>query len=256
MARKRLLRSVLKKLAMRMGVLPAPASRSQGDQACADLRTRWLTRLGREAPVRTIFDVGAYDGSSVAWLHNAFPEATIYSFEPFGPSYDKLCARVAGNKSVVPIRMALGDVDGAATYHANSNALTGSLLPNAPTIELYAPTNMVRPKEVLVVEEARMDGFCSARQIDRIDVLKIDTQGFEARVLSGAGRMLNPTSIRGVMLEMNFVDLYEGQASADRLMTMLHSSGYRLFGFCGINCSNENGWHWADALFVKASGGD
>ena len=35
-----------------------------------------------------------------------------------------------------------------------------------------------------------LDDYCAARKIDRIDFLKIDTQGYESRVLAGAGRML------------------------------------------------------------------
>ena len=35
-----------------------------------------------------------------------------------------------------------------------------------------------------------LDDYCAARKIDRIDFLKIDTQGYESRVLAGAGREL------------------------------------------------------------------
>ena len=35
-----------------------------------------------------------------------------------------------------------------------------------------------------------LDDYCAARKIDRIDFLKIDTQGYESRVLAGAGRVL------------------------------------------------------------------
>lgn len=252
MAIERLIRSSLDKVAKRFGYRLMKDSPLLWTLPSINLRTPWTRRLSAEAPVRTVFDVGANDGKSVTWLRKAFGDATIYSFEPFGPSYERLRTNVAGDPRVLPINLALGDRQERSTYHANSSPGTGSLLPNAARIAEYSPAHMVVPVGTMEVGVDRIDHFCSDRAIERIDVLKVDAQGYERHILAGAGDMLNPDTIRGIMLEVLFVDLYDGQAWPDELMAMLRERGYRLFGFSGVNYSLENGWHWADAFFVKA----
>ena len=41
-----------------------------------------------------------------------------------------------------------------------------------------------------IVNVTSIDSFCKKKNIDKIDLLKIDTEGHEAKVLKGANKML------------------------------------------------------------------
>src|SRR5688572_15118052 len=47
-----------------------------------------LNRLGINTPV--IFDIGAHHGETASQYRAAFPDATIYCFEPYPPAFAKL----------------------------------------------------------------------------------------------------------------------------------------------------------------------
>jgi hypothetical protein len=57
--------------------------------------------------------------------------------------------------------------------------------------------------------------------------LKIDTQGYEDRVLRGAETLLKRT--RGLQLELSLVPLYAGQRQFDELLPELQAAGFELW---------------------------
>ncbi len=57
--------------------------------------------------------------------------------------------------------------------------------------------------------------------------IKIDTQGYEDRVLRGAGTVLQRT--KGLQLELSLVPLYEGQRQFDDLLAELQHAGFELW---------------------------
>jgi hypothetical protein len=109
---------------------------------------------------------------------------------------------------------------------------------------------MCVPIKTTSVPLMRIDTFCLQKSIERIDLLKIDAQGYERYILDGAGDFLSPSTIRSLFLEVLFVDLYENQSWCGEVMELLRSRGYRFFGFTDIESDETNGWKWADALFI------
>jgi len=96
----------------------------------------------------------------------------------------------------------------------------------------------------------RIDSPCEEQRITRIDLLKVDAQGSERRILDGAGCFLKPSVTRSLIVEVLFAELYENQAWCGEIMELLRSRGYRLFGFTGVACDPIYGWKWADAMFL------
>jgi hypothetical protein len=82
-------------------------------------------------------------------------------------------------------------------------------------------------------------------------LLKIDTQGAELSVLEGGPRVLELTT--HVLVEISFVELYEGQASAAEVVGYLHERGFGLGSIYDVKTSRLSGEPLqADALFVRA----
>jgi len=214
------------------------------------LFNQWVKKLQTTDPLQIVFDVGANRGHTVARFRTEFPDATIYAFEPGLQAFLDLKARTADDSKIKSFQLALGEYDGSATLHENSDDVTSSLLPNSPHISHFAPPEMCIPKKETTIPLVRMDTFCAQESINRIDLLKIDAQGYERYILDGAGSLLSPAKIRGLFLEVLFVDLYKDQTWCGEVLESLRSRGYRLFGFTDIVSDDIHGWKWADAMFV------
>lgn len=68
-----------------------------------------------------------------------------------------------------------------------------------------------------------IDSYCS---VQNNVYLKIDTQGFEHKVIKGAEKSLDRICM--IQLEMSLIPLYDGQVLFDDLHSLLTGKGYRL----------------------------
>ena len=75
------------------------------------------------------------------------------------------------------------------------------------------------------MKQLTLDGYCEEQRLPRVDLLKIDVEGFEAEVLRGAGRLLE----RGprVALELHLDDVKRFGESARSVLELLPAERYR-----------------------------
>lgn len=217
------LRRVLEAVDLRL-VRLAP-DQVRGHDPLRDLA--WLLRRRRH-PV--IIDAGANDGETVAAFLRRFPGARILAFEPYGPSYQSLRRRFRDVPPVETLNVALGAANGTAHLHLYSGHRMNSLLRLDPDPANPMARGFAAAGEV-TVPVATVDGVAAERRLPRIDILKIDTQGYDLEVLRGAAVQLAARRVGTVLLEVNFVPMYERQASFPELHSFLSGHGYRLVDF-------------------------
>lgn len=206
--------------------------------------------------VRCVFDVGAHVGQTAARLAHAFPRAHIYSFEPDPRSYAALQAYAKEIARVTAINGAVGDADGQATFFVNRFDQTNSLLKAAPGANEYllVPGGL-DPLFELTVPLLTLDRFCRDRTIERIDVLKLDVQGYELHVLDGARGLLERLAVPLIFLEVCFVPIYEGQPLFPEIYQYLYERGYRLVWLYDSSFHTHLYSVAANALFIHSNVG-
>ena len=94
-----------------------------------------------------------------------------------------------------------------------------------------------------------LDDFCRERSIPHLDFLKIDSQGYDLRILQGAREHLAGRRISFIVVEMLFAPLYSGQAYFHEIYGFLTGFGYQLVGLYAIQRSPAGAILWCDALF-------
>lgn len=198
-----------------------------------------------------VFDVGANHGDTVQQYLKLFGRARIHGFEPFPDAFEDFRRRFADQPRVIPHQTALADRVGRVDFHSFDNDATNSLFPFARDADRFVEGAM-GTKEVLSVACTTVDDFCRGEGIDRIDVLKLDVQGAELRVLRGAERVLSRRRIGLVFLEVNFVPVYEGQAEFHEIARFLQLRGYRVFDFYNYTYAHTGQVKWGDAIFLPA----
>lgn len=175
--------------------------------------------------IKTIFDVGANEGQTAAKALKCFPRAKVISFEPHPATFARLVSRVGSLPRFTAVNLALGnEVKNDVQMFEYDGSLLNSLIPNAPYPQKFAYRS-----RCIFVKCTTLDTFCSERGIDEIDLLKVDTEGFDLFVLKGAAAMIEARAIRFVYVEFN--DLQKGGDDLGEALLpiddLLRPHGYR-----------------------------
>jgi len=195
----------------------------------------------------TIFDVGANEGDMTATCLARFPKANVVAFEPFKACFDELTRRFAHISNVRVENLALGASCGEAKLNVYSSNRMNSLLELDPGPENLM-SNFEKTGSTAVAVDT-LDDFCRRKNVTHIDLLKVDTQGYDLNVLKGAEQLLSEHRITIILLEVNFVSMYTKQPSFLDLHTHLSSFGYNLIDL--YNHVWKNGHTaWCDACYI------
>ena len=221
---------------------------SLGRKPIADMKT-----ILNVSP-KCIFDVGANDGETARRFSSSFPTATIYSFEPDHQTFRRLAETTRKLENVRIINRALGQSVGQASLFRNSFDATNSLLPSVEDAEEYVVRpDYLRPIGTETVMIDTIDHFCSEQGIDGIDILKIDTQGYELEVLAGASETLARRGVPLIYAEVSFIRFYEHQPLFDEVYGYLYDRDYRMVGIYETGYLTHYYQVGGNALFVHRS---
>ena len=103
-----------------------------------------------------------------------------------------------------------------------------------------------------IVNIKTLDNYCDQKKIKLIDILKIDTQGYEDEVLKGAETLINNNCIAALEMEIIFDDVYQKNFSFYDLEKLFIKKNFRL---CGIDFANNNLFSgivfFANALYIN-----
>lgn len=174
-------------------------------------------RLASRASVTV--DVGAYVGFFSLLAAHANAAGRVYAFEPLPEAYQRLKHNVSLNKltNVECIPDAAGNFDGLAEFfHAPMHMPCSSSL----SFEFMRSAGEVRSTTVPVLT---LDRFVRDASLDRVDLVKIDTETTEPDVLTGMAETLRR--------DHPFIvcEVLKGRGSERRLEIVLRSLDYRFY---------------------------
>jgi FkbM family methyltransferase len=200
-------------------------------------------RIPYRRDVRTVIDVGAGKGQFAVFALHRFPNAQIWCFEPLPASYAK-AERVLGRLDRVHLRRcALGSQSGNSRLQVSADQDSSSLLKQTAAQALHFPGTAA--VATIEVELRSLDEAIPS--LDGPALLKLDVQGAELDVLIGAEQAL--ASVAELVVECSLVELYAGQALADRVIAHLLQRGFRLVGAFSPALGRDGTIIQADLLF-------
>jgi FkbM family methyltransferase len=134
-------------------------------------------------PDDVVLDVGAHVGVITCLVAGMVPDGRVHAFEASARNFAYLERNVAGNGlgNVTPRRVAVydGSVDQLELSVAADN-----------TASSFVSETATREGDVEVVPAISLDAWAAAEGIERVDLVKLDVEGAEVRVLDGARRLL------------------------------------------------------------------
>ena len=215
-----------------------------------------------------IFDVGANNGSSAIEFKKYWPGAIIHCFEPQKECWNDLdkIEEEYNDKSIIINKCAVGNHSNksAGFYtHDITSGQSGFHKINMESIDSIQLNKLKHRKDLKElknynntlnhkrnVEIIRLDDYMSLNNISNVNLLKIDTQGYEPEILEGLGKRLS--SIDVIITELMFYDFYERSLSFIDIEKYLIPSGFQLYDISHISKNPMNGrTDWVDVIYVN-----
>lgn len=232
----------------------------------------YLKRFDRQSILKSlipikdplIFDVGANVGQTLQQFKNIWPKAEIHCFEPIPQFYDQLFENSKMYDNVSCYNHGFSDVNNENVkfyYHEVQPMLSGiyklnanskdSVAINEPDLAGVSKDEFLKnSNQEISVKMHKLDTFTGYWGIENIDILKLDTQGSESKILKGAKKTLESTSI--VLTELNFYDLYSKSLSFYDIEKYLKPAGFKLYDISYISKNPLNGrTDWVDVIYKK-----
>ena len=153
-----------------------------------DGKTWWNNELSSISPYLRQGGVVVDVGSNLGFMSGVFsaltgPSGRVHSFEPSPVVYSKLLEVIEANNytNVSSYNMGCGKEESSLTLYCPSSSGGATLRPHA---DLEGKT----PKKQ-TVRIVKLDDFLGPK-LERLDFLKIDTEGYEDEVLTGAAGLI------------------------------------------------------------------
>lgn len=126
-----------------------------------------------------VIDVGANVGRWSLLVARLFKTQMVFAFEPFKETFAKLQKNISLNQQLMiqTVNQAVSDSEDNIAMTVKNYFNTGM-----NQIDLSAANK--------TLSAVRLDFFCETNKIQKIDVIKIDVEGFEMNVLKGSEKLI------------------------------------------------------------------
>lgn len=200
--------------------------------------------------INILLDVGANTGQFAEKIIIYGYKKKIISFEPISKAHKELNLKSKKYKNwEIYKRVGVGDKKGVKILNISKNSVSSSILeinkkhlvdePNAMTVS-RKKINLVTLNDVL------KKNFNEKHKI----FLKIDTQGFEKKIIKGASKVLN--KIKCIMLETSIIPMYEGEDNYIKIIEFMKKKGFYVWAIeRGFSNKKTGEVNQLDIIFVN-----
>jgi FkbM family methyltransferase len=185
----------------------------------------------------TIIEVGSFEGNGTIQLSKSYPYGTIFSFEPHPHSFEKLQEKTKNLKNVIPINLAVYNINGE-----------GRLCGNGCSATLFQKER--KTDRDYTVSCVRLEDWCNENKIDQIDFLRLDTNGLEFLILSDSTQILQKTI--SISVKTFSHPIYYPIARFSKIKSLLTNAGFEMMTHWYVIDKTKNlNQKKGEAFFVK-----
>ncbi|MFN0189591.1 MAG: FkbM family methyltransferase [Bacteroidia bacterium] len=175
--------------------------------------------LSQIKKAKFILDIGGNIGTSALYFASINQTAKILSFEPHPDTFSKAVENIELNsfQNIELINLGLGTQQASLKLYE---------------VDRHNPgMNRILSEEAdfpfKIIEVDILDDILLKKEIKKVDFIKIDVEGYEFSVLSGAKETLKSKPF--LFIEVNDASLKENNSSAKELIELLMNAGYTTF---------------------------
>jgi FkbM family methyltransferase len=206
-------------------------------------------KILRHLAVDVVLDVGANQGQYGKSLRRGGYRGKIISFEPLNSAFSQLKSCSKNDSSWQINNHALGDENTTSVINISSNSYSSSIL-DMTDAHMDLEEESAYVGEQAIVVKTLDSVFENIIESDNKVFLKIDTQGYEKKVLLGAFNSLE--NIIGIQLEVSLIELYKEEDLFLDMINFLDSKGFKTISIeTGFFDPKTGFLLQSDLIFVK-----
>lgn len=167
-------------------------------------------------------DIGANIGIFSLVAASKITSGKIYAFEPFPDVYDKLSENIRLNDLghlIKVVKKVVSDKSGKEEFLLEDKSETASIVNRTNR-------NLAFKK----IPSIKLDDFISAEHLQYIDLVKIDVEGAEFKVLKGFSDYIKRGKVGSIIFEINKNNIYF-DGDTKRILSFLIKNQYHIFNF-------------------------
>ncbi len=184
-----------------------------------------------------VLDVGTNLGSFTKSVNDLFVNKNIFFhlFEPNETLNQFIVKKLKGLNYIIN-NVAISDTDGHSNFYINKISSQSSLISKSGFVG--------EVENKIKIPTLRLDTYIDSKNINNIDILKIDVEGLELKVLNSLGEILDDKLVKIIKIEIQFED----KNNLQKIINFLNSYGYFLDGFTNVKYF-KNKLLFVDAYF-------
>ena len=148
-----------------------------------------------------IIEIGAHKGTDTEALHKNFPDTHIHSFEANPTLYNKYLKDLEDDKLTI-INKAISEKNGEITFYVDENPIGDCGASSLLEAERNYLRTYVKKETPVQVQTLKLEDYMNDNNIDKVDLLWMDIEGYEYYVLKDIKNILN--KFQYIYLEVNF----------------------------------------------------
>lgn len=194
-------------------------------------------------PNPVIIDAGAHKGYDSIEMAEVWPGASIHAFEPVPAIYQQLEANTKGHSAIRLYKLALSSRTGEDFIHVSSGEsdASSSLLKPKDHVKDHPDVHF---EQKIPVQTITLDDWAAKFDIQQVDFLWLDMQGYELEVLKASTVIL--PKVKVIHMEVSTRETYESVPLYTEVKEWLHGKGFTV-----QREAIPPGWDMGNILFVR-----
>jgi len=190
-----------------------------------------------------VYDIGAHKGKWTGMARGIYPEAQYLLFE--ANSDNERALQDTGERYCIAA-LAAEDAVQREFYLPRYAVSTGASFYKERTVH-YTDDKL----RIERLQTQRLDSLCARQGLAAPDLLKLDVQGAELDVLTGAGDLL--ANCGAIIAELSFLAGNEGAPLAPSVMVGIERLGFKCVDICKVRRTKIGAVGQIDVLFANAA---
>lgn len=164
------------------------------------------------------------------------PEGKVYAIEPVEKNHEVLCKNVQINKyrNVETFNLAIGDENSNREILLSVNSNHATMMDMGQASGYYKSRMERIGGDTINVPTVTLDRFVEENNIDRVDFIRMDVEGFEIEIVKGMQRTIERFGPK-ILVELHYVHFERPAVINDMIVDML-KSGYEI-----VDMANRRG---------------
>lgn len=190
------------------------------------------------------FDVGSNLGTETDFILKNFNVNEVHLFEPNIDCYSYLKKRYRNRKEVFVNNFGLGNNNEKKNFFAKKISSQSTFITSKDNDGILNESH--NNYECLI---KKLDTYFKNVNTNTIDYLKIDTEGYDLKVLLGAQNLLKNQLIRLIKIEISFSSIHD--YFLKEIIVFLDNYDYQLISISKIKYNPDSTINFFDVFFVQ-----